>query len=161
MVSNTCWAASRTFEITMTSSRWNDRLCSKCGALAHCRTDMYMQDRAPAPGLEYLCKTCMKSTPLPPRTALIVVSCAEPNCKHMAGGWFQLWPSLRSGDEIPEVHYLCAEHAWRWRKSLGPEWDMLYQSLSPNGDEHFDEPRPFQRDDLAGAFWGDESDKVN
>jgi hypothetical protein len=79
----------------------------------------------------------------------------------MAGGWFQLWPSLRTGSETPETHYLCAEHAWHWRKTLGPEWDMVFQSLSPNGHEHFDAPKPFQRDDLVGAFWGDGSEKVN
>jgi hypothetical protein len=79
----------------------------------------------------------------------------------MAGGRFEMTSSLPEPGEVPETHYLCAEHAWRWRQSLGPEWEMRFQSLSPNGQEHFDQPLPFQRDDLRGALWGDTSDKVS
>jgi hypothetical protein len=145
----------------MAELRWHDRRCTKCGAVAHCRTDMYLQNGIPAPGLEYLCKACLESTALPSKTALIVTNCAEPGCGFMAGGRFELTKSLPEHGEIPEVHYLCAEHAWRWRQSLGAEWEMTLQSLSPNGQEHFEQPRPFQRDDLRGAFWGDTTDKVS
>jgi len=34
------------------------------------------------------------------------------------------------------------------------------QPLDVSGRE-IGEPKPFQRDDLAGAFWGDESKEVN
>jgi hypothetical protein len=145
----------------MSEQRWNDFICSKCGALAHCRTDMYLQGGVPAPGLEYLCKACLETTELPPNTAILVTRCAEPNCGRMANGRFELSSSLPDEGEIPEVHYLCAEHAWRWRQSLGSEWEMTCQSLSPNGQEHFDQPRTFARDDLRGAVWGEASDRVN
>ncbi len=145
----------------MNDSRWNDRICSKCGALAHCRTDMYLQDGIPVPGLEYLCKPCLESTALPPKTAILVTRCAEPACGKMANGRFELLSHLGEEGEISETHYLCAEHGWRWRQSLGSEWEMTCQSVSVNAHEHFQEPKRFFRDDLQGAFWGEESDKVN
>jgi hypothetical protein len=144
----------------MNDSRWNDRKCSNCGALAHCRTDMYLQDSIAAPGLEYLCKVCLESTVLPPGTTILVTDCSEPACVRMADGRFELLSSLGEG-EIVETHYLCAEHGWRWRQSLGSECEMTQQSISANAREHFQEPKRFLRDDLQGAFWGEESDKVN
>jgi len=145
----------------MNNSRWNDRKCSKCEALAHCRTDRYLEDRVPVPGLEYLCKACLETTVLPPNTAIIVTNCAEPDCIRMAAGRFELLPPLGEEVEIAETHYLCAEHGWRWRQSLGSEWEMTCQSISANAREHFQETKRFLRDDLQGAFWGEESNKVN
>jgi len=122
---------------------------------------MYLQDGIPVPGLEYLCKPCLESTALPPKTAILVTRCAEPACGKMANGRFELLSHLGEEGEISETHYLCAEHGWRWRQSLGSEWEMTCQSVSVNAHEHFQEPKRFFRDDLQGAFWGEESDKVN
>ena len=122
---------------------------------------MYLQDGIPAPGLEYLCKACLESTILPPRTAILVTNSAQPTCVRMANGRFELLSPLGEEGEIAEAHYLCAEHGRRWRQSLSSEWEMTYQSISANTREHFQEPKRFLRDDLQGAFWGDESDKVN
>ena len=120
---------------------------------------MYLQG-IPAPGLEYLCKICLDSTNLPHKTAIMVTRCAERGCERSAGGRIELLTSLGEEGEIIESHYLCAEHAWRWRQSLGAEWEMLCQSVSVNAQE-IGSPRRFLRDDLQGAFWGEESDNVN
>jgi hypothetical protein len=86
----------------MVESCWNDRKCSKCRALAHYRTDMYLK-RMPAPGLEYLCKICLETSEVPPKTALIVTNCAEPGCPLMAHGRLEALSSLPEQGEIPEI----------------------------------------------------------
>jgi hypothetical protein len=121
---------------------------------------MYLQDGIPALSLEYLCKACLEATVLPSRTTIIVTDCAAPACVRTADGRFELLSSLEEG-EIAETHYLCAEHGWRWRQSLSSEYEMTQQSISANAREHFQEPKRFLRDDLQGALWGEESDKVN
>jgi hypothetical protein len=146
----------------MDKSRWNDNKCSVCGGLAHCYTEMYLANpRTHAPGMEYLCKMCMQPAQLPPNTAIILTDCAEPNCEAMANGRFEVLPALRAGNEVPEVHYLYAEHAWRWRQSLGLEWEMVYYSIGPNAREHFEQPKKFHRDDLKDIVFSDESGVIN
>ena len=139
---------------------WNDRKCSLCDALAQGQTLMYLQDNIPAPGMEYLCRECMESALLPPRTSIVITRCAEPSCGRGAGGRFEAVPVLREENQPAEVHYLCGEHGWRWRQSLGPEWEMTIQSISVNARAH-SEPHRFLRDDLQGAVWLDESEKIN
>lgn len=141
-------------------SRWDDRKCSLCGALAHCQTLMYLQNDIPAPGMEYLCRACKESVSLPPRTSIIVTRCAEPSCGMMAGGRFEAAPVLREEGDSAEVHYFCGEHGWRWRQSLGPEWEMTVQSVSANAREN-GAPQRLLRDDLQGAVWLDESQGIN
>jgi hypothetical protein len=122
------------------------------------RTRM-IQNRTPAPNLEFLCKTCAQFAELPPNCFLTVTHCAEPGCKRMANGRFEAF-TLGEEDKA-EKHYVCAEHGWKWRQSLGPEWEMRCQSVSANGIEHYEELPRVLRDDLQGAFLGEESDAVN
>ena len=138
----------------MSESRWNDRKCSLCGALAHYRTEMYRSYR-PVPELEFLCRSCRESTELPDETIVMTTNCAEPDCTRTAQGRIEL---LGETGEISEIHYLCAEHAWRWRQSMGAEREMTALPLGLRGRQH-GRPRSYLRDE--GAPWGDESDKVN
>ena len=138
----------------MNEFHWNDRKCSLCGALAHYRTEMYRWHR-PVPGLEFFCRPCKQSTELPAETIVMTTTCAEPGCTKTAKGRVEL---LGEAGEVSEVHYLCAEHAWRWRQSMGAEREMIALSLGLKGRQH-GRPRRYLRDE--GALWGDESDKVN
>ena len=138
----------------MNESRWNDRKCSLCGALAHYRTEMYRSQR-PVPRLEFLCRPCKESVDLPAETIVSTTNCAEPDCTRTAQRRVEL---LGEAGEASEVHYLCAEHAWRWRQDMGAEREMTALFLGPKGRKH-GRPRRYLRDE--GALWGDESDKVN
>ena len=137
---------------------WNDSKCSNCGSLAHAQTLIY-RERSPVPGLEFLCKQCINSVPLPSNAVLIANDCAQPGCVSAAACWVERFSQLEP-DKDRERHYLCNEHSWRWRESLGLEWDAICQSLSVDSRE-IGGPKRLQRDDLAGAFWGDESEEVN
>jgi len=140
----------------MAESRWNDKKCSLCDELASCQTEMYLQNSEPVPGMEYLCKECRGKSSLPPNTAIIVTDCAEPDCGLMAVGWFEATQLLSEKSEPGERHYLCAEHAWRWRQSLGEEWEINCQSLEPNGQETFSEPQKMPRDDRRSVIWSEQ-----
>jgi hypothetical protein len=138
----------------MNESCWNDRKCSLCGALAHYRTEMYRSQR-PVHGLEFLCRLCKESTELPAETNVTTTNCAEPDCTRTAQGRVEL---LGEAGEVSEIHYLCPEHGWRWRQSIGAEREMTALSLGIKGQK-LGRPRRYLRDE--GALWGDESDKVN
>lgn len=141
--------------------RWDDTRCSACGDLAQYRTDMYFEHK-PAPGLEYLCGHCKHVTELPANTITLATRCADTEHqarRRSAACWCEVIPVLETNNS-PEKHFLCAEHAWKWRRDLGTEWEMRAQSLQANGQEAGEIFR-FQRDDLAGAFWGDESTEIN
>ena len=138
----------------MNESCWNDRKCSLCGILAHYRTEMYRWHR-PVPGLEFLCPPCKESTELPAETNVTTTNCAEPDCTRTAQGRVEL---LGEAGEVSEIHYLCPEHGWRWRQSMGAEREMTALSLGLKGQK-LGRPRRYLRDE--GALWGDESDKVN
>ena len=140
------------------AAAWHDRKCSKCGNLAHAQTLIY-RERSPVSGLEFLCKQCIGLVPLPPNAVLIANCCAQPDCMESAACWVERFSPLEPRKDR-ERHYLCAEHSWRWRESLGLEWEVILQPLSVDSRE-IGTPKPVQRDDLAGAFWGDESDEVN
>ena len=142
-------------------NRWDDTKCSVCGDLAQYRTDMYLKHRA-APGVEYLCGRCKEVVEFPPNTITLVTRCADTEHgarRRSAACWCEI-TSVLEADNPPEKHFLCAEHAWKWRRDLGPEWEMRARSLHVNGEEGGEVFR-FHRDDLAGAFWGDESTKIN
>lgn len=112
-----------------------------------------------APGMEFLCKPCRESVELPPKTTTLPTHCAQPGCRLSAQGCFEVLAEV-SETELTETHYLCGEHGWYWRQSLGAEWEMLAQSISVNGQEVGRSQR-FLRDDLRGAFWGNQSDEVH
>jgi hypothetical protein len=140
----------------MNHTIWNDTKCSLCGGLAHYRSQMYLQHK-PVPGLEFLCRTCKEAIELPANTIVLPTNCAAPDERqHTINGRFHL---LGDSGEIVETHYLCAEHAWRWRQELGPEFEMSAQSISFTGHEQ-GTMRRFLRDDMRGAFLGDESQEV-
>src|SRR5258705_5831393 len=125
-------------------AQWIDTKCSLCGNLAHYRTYMYLSQSRDkyAPGMEFLCKSCKESVELPTKTVLLPTSCAAPHgWPRTINGRIEL---LGDDGSVVETHYLCSEHAWRWREGLGPEFEMTVQSISFNGQEQ-GIPRRFLR----------------
>lgn len=126
--------------------QWTDTKCSLCNVLADYRSK--------TPGLEFLCKHCRESADIIVGATL----CAGPHGdSETAAERVQL---LNAIGEVIETHYVCAECGWRWRESLGPEHEMLSQGISVQGEE-VGKPFRLLRDDLRGAFWGEESEGVN
>lgn len=142
-----------------TDVQWNDTKCSVCGALAHCQTGHVITNE-PVSGMEYLCKSCRDSIPLPSRTFVMVVRCAEPNCPHRAAGRVEATLTLHEEGSPAETHYVCHEHLWCWRQRLGAEWEMLGWSISVNSMEHNEQPLRILRDDMQGATWIDETNQT-
>jgi len=137
----------------MSTTQWNDKECCLCGNLAQYRSYMYLEHK-PAPGTESLCRTCKDVAILPPKTIVEPVKCATLECGGRAEAEFELLPGPTG--EPGEMHCLCIEHGWRWKHSLGIEREIFWLAYTPEA-----KPVRFVRDDLRGAFTGDESQEVN
>ena len=91
---------------------------------------------------------------LPPKTIVVPVECATLECSMPADATFELLPGTVG--EKGETHCLCIEHGWKWKHSLGIEREIVWWGYTPEA-----KPQTLVRDDLRGAFHGDESEEIN